>query len=99
MTVPNCGQYFWSFESSLVVSVGVSVRFVHTVEVSIKFSSFLDKISFKCTVGDNIWAVIPLNYMITSYFITFISIKCSKAVLVTVIFLTSDKLIIHEQNI
>ena len=81
------------------MSVGVSIRFVHTVEVSIKFSSFLDKISFKCTVGDNIWAVIPLNYMITSYFITFISIKCSKAVLVTVIFLTSDKLIIHEQNI
>ena len=43
-------------------------------------------------MGDDIWAVIPLDYMNTSYFITFISIKCSKAVLVTVIFSTSDNM-------
>ena len=92
MPMPDYSQDFWSFESSLVVFVGVSVRIVQTVEVSITFGSFLDKISFKCTVGDKIRAVIPLNCLITSYFITFISIKCSKAVLVTVIFSTSDNM-------
>ena len=88
MTVLKCGPHFWSFESFLVISVGVSVRFVQTVEVSIRFGSFLDKLSFKCTVGGDIWAVIPLDYINTSYFITFISIKCSKTVLVIVVFLT-----------
>ena len=89
MTVLKCRPHFWSVESSFVISVGVSVRFIQTVEVSITFGSFLDKLSFKCTVGDDIYAVIPLNYMNTSYFITFISTKCPKAVLVTVVFLTS----------